>query len=336
MKIKYLSTLLFGLFASLTVSAQQQKEFTLEDLNFGGKNFHNMVPKNRYCTWWGDQLVRQDASECYLVDKSTGKETKLFSVNEINQWISNTKDIKVRSLYNAQFPNADRPEVVLGNGSKIYVVDFKKHSLVSSHEIGEGDNVLEMNYKSGAMAVLRDNNLFMRLGTKEWQLSKDGSREIVYGQSVHRDEFGIHKGTYFSNSGTKLAFYRMDQSMVTDYPQVDIPEIDYFKHPETQTCCAKAAPDKYPMTGETSHKVTVGVFDTKTGNTVYLKAGDPTDRYFTNIAWSPDDKTIYMFELNRDQNDCRLVSYDATTGEKTGELYRETDEKYVEPQHPIM
>ena len=336
MKIKYLSTLLFGLFASLTVSAQQQKEFTLEDLNFGGKNFHNMVPKNRYCTWWGDQLVRQDASECYLVDKSTGKETKLFSVNEINQWISNTKDIKVRSLYNAQFPNADRSEVVLGNGSKIYVVDFNKHSLVSSHEIGDGDNVLEMNYKSGAMAILRDNNLFLRLGVKEWQLSKDGSREIVYGQSVHRDEFGIHKGTYFSNSGTKLAFYRMDQSMVTDYPQVDIPEIDYFKHPETQTCCAKAAPDKYPMTGETSHKVTVGVFDTKTGNTVYLKAGDPTDRYFTNIAWSPDDKTIYMFELNRDQNDCRLVSYDATTGEKTGELYRETDEKYVEPQHPIM
>jgi dipeptidyl-peptidase 4 len=176
MKIKYLSTLLFGLFASLTVSAQQQKEFTLEDLNFGGKNFHNMVPKNRYCTWWGDQLVRQDASECYLVDKSTGKETKLFSVNEINQWISNTKDIKVRSLYNAQFPNADRPEVVLGNGSKIYVVDFKKHSLVSSHEIGEGDNVLEMNYKSGAMAVLRDNNLFMRLGTASLCL---GMLEII-------------------------------------------------------------------------------------------------------------------------------------------------------------
>lgn len=85
------------------------------------------------------------------------------------------------------------------------------------------------------------------------------------------------------------------------------------------------------MAGETSHKVTVGVFDINTGKTVYLKAGDPTDRYFTNIAWSPDDKTVYMFELNRDQNDCRLISYDASTGEKTGELYRETDAKYVEP-----
>ena len=336
MKIKYLSTLLFGLLASLTVGAQQLKEFTLEDLNFGGHNYHNMIPQSRYCTWWGDQLVRLEGDACYLVNKSNGNETKLFDKSEVNQWIAPTRSIKVNSLGGAQFPYADKSVVVLRDGANIYTVDFKKHSLVSETEIADGDNLLESNNKSGAMAILRGKNLFLRLGMKEWQLSKDGSREIVYGQSVHRDEFGIHKGTFFSNDGTKLAFYRMDQSMVVDYPQVKIPEIDYFNHPETQTCSAIAAPDKYPMTGETSHEVTVGVFDSATGKTVYLKAGDPKDRYFTNISWSPDDKTIYMFELNRDQNDCRLVSYDATTGEKTGELYRETDEKYVEPQHPIV
>ena len=336
MKIKYLSTLLFGLLASLTVGAQQLKEFTLEDLNFGGHNYYNMIPQSRYCTWWGDQLVRLEGDACYLVNKSNGKETKLFDKSEVNQWIAPTRSIKVNSLGGAQFPYADKSVVVLRDGANIYTVDFKKHSLVSETEIADGDNLLESNNKSGAMAILRGKNLFLRLGMKEWQLSKDGSREIVYGQSVHRDEFGIHKGTFFSNDGTKLAFYRMDQSMVVDYPQVKIPEIDYFNHPETQTCSAIAAPDKYPMTGETSHEVTVGVFDSATGKTVYLKAGDPKDRYFTNISWSPDDKTIYMFELNRDQNDCRLVSYDATTGEKTGELYRETDEKYVEPQHPIV
>ena len=336
MKIKYLSTLLFGLFASLTVSAQQLKEFTLEDLNFGGHNYYNMVPESRYCTWWGDQLVRLEGNACYIVNKTNGKETKLFDKSEINQWIAPTRSIKVNSLGGAKFPYADKSVVVLRDGANIYTVDFKKHSLVSETEIADSDNLLESNYKSGAMAILRDNNLYVLRGVKEWQLSKDGSREIVYGQSVHRDEFGIHKGTFFSNDGTKLAFYRMDQSMVVDYPQVTIPEIDYFNHPETQTCSAVAAPDKYPMTGETSHEVTVGVFDSATGKTIYLKAGNPKDRYFTNISWSPDDKTIYMFELNRDQNDCRLVSYNATTGEKTGELYRETDEKYVEPQHPIM
>ena len=34
--------------------------FTLEDLNFGGNNFHNRVARNQWCVWWGDQLERQD------------------------------------------------------------------------------------------------------------------------------------------------------------------------------------------------------------------------------------------------------------------------------------
>ena len=319
------------------VDAQKgDKSFTLEDLNFGGKNYHNMSPKNRWCTWWGDQLVRQDADACYIVNKTTGKETKLFGKNDINQWIAPTRDIKVHSLYQTSFPYANKSIVVVNTGSKIYTIDFKKHALLSEHNFDNGENILETCPASEAVAYLKDNNLYVTRGLKVWQLSTDGSRDIVYGQSVHRDEFGIHKGTYWSNDGEKLAFYRMDQSMVTDYPQVNIPEIDDFNHPETQSCIATPAPDKYPMTGETSHKVTVGVFDCTTGKTIYLKAGDPTDRYFTNIAWSPDNKVIYMFELNRDQNDCRLVSYNAETGDKIAELYRETDEKYVEPLHPIQ
>ena len=319
------------------VAAQKgDKAFTLEDLNFGGNNYRNMVAKNRWCTWWGDQLVRQDVDACYLVDKNTGKETKLFGINDINQWAGNTKDIKVHALYNTLFPFADKSIVVINESNKIYTIDFKKHSLVNCLEFEDGESLLEANAQNSAFAYLKDANLYVRDAKgKSTQLSTDGSREIVYGQSVHRDEFGISKGTFWSPSGEKLAFYRMDQSMVTDYPQVDIPEIG-FNHPETISCIAKPAPDKYPMTGETSHKVTIGVFDLKTGKTIYLKAGDPTDRYFTNIAWSPDNKVIYMFELNRDQNDCRLVSYNAETGDKIAELYRETDDKYVEPLHPIQ
>ena len=319
------------------VPAQKgEKSFTLEDLNFGGNNYRNMVAKNRWCTWWGDELVRQDTDACYLVNKKNGKETKLFGINDINQWISPTKDIKVRALYNAEFPFAGKSIVKVGNGSTTYYVDWKKKKCVREVGFEDGESLLEANAQQNAYAYLKDANLYvMTAHGKISQISTDGSREIVYGQSVHRDEFGITKGTFWSPDGSKLAFYRMDQSMVTDYPQVDIPEIG-FNHPETQSCIATPAPDKYPMTGETSHKVTVGVFDVKTGKTVYLKAGDPTDRYFTNIAWSTDCKTIYMFELNRDQNDCRLVSYNAESGDKIAELYRETDDKYVEPLHPIQ
>ncbi|WP_367119504.1 S9 family peptidase [Prevotella sp.] len=216
------------------------------------------------------------------------------------------------------------------------MVDFKRHNLVDRMDMEDGETVLELNTKSGAAAILKDDNLYVKKGDSKWQLSEDGSRDIVYGQAVHRDEFGIRKGTYFSPDGEKLAFYRMDQSMVTDYPQVEIPDPVFTNMDEGESVIAKFAPSRYPMAGETSHKVTVGVFDMKTGKTVYLKAGDPTDRYFTNIAWSPDGESVYMFEVNRDQNDCRLTCYSAKTGEKTAELYRETDERYVEPQDPIL
>ena len=315
--------LLTLLMLSLPMSAQ--KLFTLEDLNFGGTNYRNMQPKDMWLTWWGDELVQTDVEECFLIDKKTGKKTQLFTLEEMNQWIG-ADDVKyVRHLMNATFPYADKPVVALGNRKAFILVDFKKHEIVWQDSIS-GQTANDWNSVSKATAYVEDNQLYVVDGDgKKHQLTTDGSRDIVYGQSVHRNEFGIRKGTFWSPDGQRLAFYRMDQSMVTDYPQVDI-----FPR------AASYEPDKYPMAGMTSHQVTVGVYDLKSDKTVYLKAGDPTDRYFTNIAWAPDGNTIYMFELNRDQNDCRLVSYNATTGEKVAELYRETSDKYVEPLNPIQ
>ena len=319
MKIKnyfFTLTAILGLFCQVNMqeaNAQQLKTLTLEDLNFGGTNYHNMIAKNRWTTWWGDQLVRQDAEECYLVDLKTGKETKLFNIKQLRK----IKGVEgVHSLYQTSFPEAGKTIVKIGN----QLINWKKGTV-------EKDNTPQ--------AYVRDYQLYVKDAKGEHKLTTDGSRNIVYGQSVHRDEFGISGGIYWNPQHTLLAFYRMDQSMVSDYPLVDIPELDW-KPATGESRTAKFAPEKYPMAGETSHKVTVGVYDVKTGHTLYLKAGDPTDRYFTNITWDAEGNTIYMFELNRDQNDCRLVSYNAATGEKIAELYRETDAKYVEPQHPIM
>ena len=79
----------------------------------------------------------------------------------------------------------------------------------------------------------------------------------------------------------------------------------------------------------------MGVYDLKTGRTIYLNTGDPTDRYFTNICWSPDNQLIYLIELNRKQTDFSLDAYDATTGNRVSTLYREHSDKYVHPVNPI-
>ena len=303
----------------------QDKLFTLEDLNFGGNNYPNMQPKNLWLTWWGDQLIQTDVEECYTINIKTGKKNLLFTLDDINKWANSNDTTYVRHLMNATFPYPDKPIVALGNRKAFILVDFEAKKMVWQDSIS-GQEANDWNAKSRATAYIEDHQLYVVDGEgKKHQLSTDGSREIVYGQSVHRNEFGIEKGTFWSPDGQRLAFYRMDQSMVADYPQVDI-------FPRE----ASYEPDKYPMAGMTSHKVTVGIYDLKTQQTVYLQAGDPIDRYFTNITWSPDNKIIYIFELNRKQNDCRLVSYDASTGAKMAELYRETSDKYVEPLHPIQ
>ena len=264
--------------ATLLVAATQamsQKLFTLEELNFGGKNYKVSVPQKWNYSWQEGKLIFKDGDKTFEVNPANGEMADYQAPEEKNR------------------PNPK--------------------------------GLLEWCKASNAAAFLRDNNLWVRYADgHDVQLSTDGSRQIVYGQSVHRDEFGIHKGTFWSKDGQKLAFYRMDQSMVADYPQVNT-----FKRE------AELEPDKYPMAGMTSHQVTIGIFDLETQKTVYLNVGDPTDRYFTNISWAPDGKTLYLFELNRDQNLTTLDAYDVTTGNKIKTLYTETSDKYVEPQHPI-
>ena len=334
MNIKHLASVMaaalltLGTLSTIAQESTPMKEFTLEDLNFGGTNYRNMIPQNRRLTWWGDQLVRLEAKECYLVDKKTGKETVFFTVDDVNEWMGGTPDNGLRSLGSARFPYADQSVVLLNYGGERCLIDFEQKKQVWHKSSADERQASNFNTVSRYTAFVNGDQLYIRpadFDKEDIQLTTDGSREIVYGRSVHRDEFGIHSGLFWSPDGMRLAFYRMDQSMVTDYPQVNL-----FTHIATHE------PDKYPMAGQTSHEVTVGVYDVATNKTVYLKTGAPKDRYLTNVSWSPDSKTIYILELNRDQNDCRLVSYDATTGDRIAELNRETDAKYVEPQNPIM
>ena len=314
------------------LSAQTEgKLFTLEDLNFGGNNYHNLRPKNMFLTWWGEELVRTDVEECYLVDKKTGKERLLFTLDDINRWAKSDDDHYVRHLQSASFPYPGKPVVAVGNKKAFTLIDFKTHRIVWQDSLS-GQTANDWNAKSRATAYVENDQLcIVDADGRKHQLSSDGNREIVYGQAVYRNEFGIEKGTFWSPDGQRLAFYRMDQTMVADYPQVDIDPRE-----------AAYEPDKYPMAGMKRHEVTVGVYDLKTGETVYLQT-PPTPNglqsdtavYFTNIAWSPDSRKIYMFELNRDQNNCRLVQYDAATGKRDGSLWQLKSDKYVEPLNPI-
>ncbi len=317
------------LLLSATSMAQTKKSFTLDDLMWGGSNYWNIMPKNHFAAWWGDCLVETGVEEVSVITDGRGRKVTpkvLFTEDEVNAALDSATMGKVYGLTSAEFPEADQTIALLRTKKVTFLYDWKQKKVTWSAPRASGTAARDFCYASKNEAYVKDWNLFVATADgKTHQVSTDGTRELQYGLSVHRDEFGIHKGTFWSPTGNLLAFYRMDQTMVTDFPLVDI-----------NHRIAQLAPEKYPMAGMTSHKVTVGIYNTLTGKTIYLQAGDPTDRYFTNIAWSPDEQTIYMIELPRTQDKAELVAYDATTGERKNVLYTETNTRYVEPMNPIQ
>ena len=182
-----------------------------------------------------------------------------------------------------------------------------------------------------------DPKLEERVELKEGNLYVDGKLvergdgyNIVLGESVHRNEFGINGGLFWSPKASRLAFYRMDQSMVVDYPLVN-----------TKAREAEVRNIKYPMAGMKSHEVTVGVWDCASQKLVYLNTARDTtvherEMYLTNIAWSPDEQYVYIAKINREQNHMWLEQYDAATGDFKKVLFEETNPRYVEPCEPMI
>lgn len=314
--------LLMGLLQALfitNVMAQELKSPTLEDLIPGGETYR--YAENLYgLQWWGDECIKPGIDTLFVINPKTGKEKVITTREIVNKVLEENQSGKLQHFYAVGFPWTDKEQMLIKLPGKYIVYDFKNNQIVSTTALKKEAANQDYCTTTGNVAYTVGNNLYINENA-----ITDEPEGVVCGQSVHRNEFGISKGTFWSPKGNLLAFYRMDESMVTQYPLVDI-----------TTRIAEVNNVRYPMAGMTSHLVTVGIHNPSNGKTLYLKAGDPTDRYFTNISWAPDEKSLYLIELNRDQNHAKLCQYNAETGELMATLFEETHPKYVEPQQPIV
>ena len=314
--------LLMGLLQALfitNVMAQELKTPTLEDLIPGGETYR--YAENLYgLQWWGDECIKPGIDTLFVINPKTGKEKIITTREIVNKVLEENQSGKIQHFHSVSFPWPDKEQMLIKLPGKYIVYDFKNNQIVSTTALKKEAANQDYCTTTGNVAYTVGNNLYINENA-----ITDESEGVVCGQSVHRNEFGISKGTFWSPKGNLLAFYHMDESMVTQYPLVDI----------TQRI-AEVNNIRYPMAGMTSHLVTIGIHNPSNGKTLYLKAGDPTDRYFTNISWAPDEKSLYLIELNRDQNHAKLCQYNAETGELMATLFEETHPKYVEPQQPIV
>lgn len=326
-KIKKSISFICLIAASIPLSMiAQEKQLTLHDLIPGGKTYSRFVPRTlSQLQWCGDAYfyVKGDSLRTAVPG---GKEEVAFSLSRLNDALSTAGLTKAKKLPSFSVPFPQQSVLAFVHQNHRIHYDYKANRIVADYRFPDQSASFDFCPANGYVAFTEGNHL--RIVSPDNQVSRvtdETAPGVVCGQAVHQREFGITKGTFWSPKGSALAFYRMDESMVTTYPLVNI-----------DARCAELVPHKYPMAGMDSHEVKVGVYNLATGRTVWLETGLPKEKYLTNIAWSPDERSIYVAELNRDQNDMRLVRYSALTGEKEAELFREQDERYVEPSNPVL
>ena len=124
------------------VCAEGQKQFTLEDLNFGGKNYKQMTPQNRTLVWWGEKLVHTTDSIHYVVDVRTGKEKPLLTLAQMNDALGAA--YALTSLRGVSYPYADSSMVVVNTAKRRLLVDFRRGEPVWSQPVSR-PNTLSLN-----------------------------------------------------------------------------------------------------------------------------------------------------------------------------------------------
>lgn len=311
-------TLIFLFFAYTLTSFGQQKTINLEDLFKSRKMFPSSLSQ---LTWQSNNAFSYIANQALVLAQV--KSTKVDTILKLSTLNEKLKLLKIESLKSMpQIKWKDDKTIIFFHQLQLFNYDLKKKELKSTAKLYDKSSNYEYDNKLEKIAYIReDKNIFVSENGNNYQVTFDGGKGIVNGETVHRNEWGIDKGLFWSPKGNFLAYYRMDESMVTQYPLVDIEhriaQVNYIR---------------YPMAGMKSHQVTIGVYNNSTGKSVFLQTGEPKEQFLTNITWSPDEQSIFVFVLNRLQNHLMVNQYDALTGLFIKTLYEENSTRYVEPQ----
>lgn len=315
--------LFIGAIICSATSFAQDKVLTIEESVM--QQYRNFAPSTMQGFQWipgtdsysffterGKQLMKASASDTTVI--------KWIHIDEVNKAIGS----KLGSFFGMEWK--DKSNIYLNNGSKFYIfnTDFKRGNLIS--DIGENADNVTFLAATERIAFTVENNLYVNgKGGKAIAVTSNTDKNIVSGQTYARSEFGITNGIFWSAKGNFLAFAQKDESEVHDYPLLNINETP-----------GQLEMIKYPMTGQKSEKPRIGIYNVATRTTVFIHPQGKEDDYLTNVAWTPDEKYVIIAEVNREQNHMWLNKYDAITGKLVKTLFEESNDKWIEPEHPVF
>ena len=326
---------LLWLFLISGMAATAQKNLTVQEATFG--QYQMYAPKNLVAPAWRKDtktITYLDNSYTNLMARSEEgqwEETVLISKNDLAaalkaKFSSDTFELQMFPYsYKWKDKSTLAIEVEGKNKSYMVVFDADQKEIKSAVAIASDAAQQTLSQNGTSVAWLKENNIIITSNGKDISVTNDTDKGVVNGSDyVHRQEFGINRGMWWSPNSDKLLFYRKDETMVANYPLTN-----------WDARIAENKDIKYPMAGMKSEEVTLVVFDFASGKSVTLKTEGPKEQFLTCVTWSPDGKKVYVGVLNREQNHLKLNRYDATTGSFEKTLFEEQASTYVEPLHDL-
>ena len=213
----------------------------------------------------------------------------------------------------------DEQRFWLKHEENIIIYDTNSGVVEQANILEEGAENIEV-FSPYLIAYTVGSNLFLsNAGTITALTHNTESSQILSGHSVHRQEFGIKKGIFWSPHGTSLAYYHMDQSMVDDYPFED-----FLAYPIIINNI------KYPMVGRKNHEVKLITYNLESKEHITLDTQGPLDQYLSNVSWTSDDR-ILLNILNRSQNHIKTYLFDITHTKNQDLMFEYQAKKYINP-----
>jgi dipeptidyl-peptidase-4 len=204
---------------------------------------------------------------------------------------------------------------------KVYVYDIKTKNLSLLDE----SKVLHASFNPNGdkVAYVKENNLHIKDLNKNTidAITADGKlNEIINGNCdwVYEEELEFTKAFEWSTEGNYLAYYKFDESNVLQYTMTKYNGL----YPEPYQY-------KYPKAGDPNSKVSILIYNVKSGTTVAAAINPENDQYIPRIKWTMNDDRLLIFRLNRLQNHLEILATNSNTG-NTEIVYTETNKSYIE------
>lgn len=162
---------------------------------------------------------------------------------------------------------------------------------------------------SKRIAFIREGNLYVKdLSTDQLMaVTSDGQPgKVIYGMSdaLYENGFGLSQAYQWSPDGESIAFMRLNETVVQQYP------VTLYE--------GKTYPDvfnqRYPKAGEAIPEAQVFIYNIRSKALTKADVGINPNQYITGIRWQPDGNFLWIQRLNRPQTKLELLKINVRNG----------------------